>query len=130
RNAAQRINTRVMVREACGVELSVRAAHSRALQARRGEVWTPFSMLPFVLTFFLGWQTCLKTAFLELTEVGGGVAAETSSLATASPALAQVGTQPPPILLIPRPQFQPFIRAQSCCQARHHTHRPLHHQTR
>src|SRR5512147_862871 len=78
----------------------------------------------------LGWQTWVETAFLELAEEFGGVTTEASLLATRFPALVQLGPQPPPILHILRPQFQPFLRSQSRGQARHHAHGTLDHQTR
>src|SRR3954447_7065684 len=80
--------------------------------------------------FFLHWQTWGETAFFELTEIPGGVTSEASLLAAAFPALVQVGTQPLPIIYIPCPQFEPFLWTQPRGQARHHAHRPLHHQTR
>ena len=70
--------------------------------------------------FFLGWQTWAETAFFKLAEVTRGVAAEAALLATALPTFIQLGTQPPPILHISCPQYKPFLRAQSRCQARHH----------
>src|SRR3954454_2313161 len=78
----------------------------------------------------LHWQTWGETAFFELTEIPGGVTSEASLLAAAFPALVQVGTQPLPIIYIPCPQFEPFLWTQPRGQARHHAHRPLHHQTR
>jgi hypothetical protein len=76
-----------------------------------------------------GWPTWVETSVFALAEVFGGVTTEASLLATRFPALVQLGT-PPPIRHVTCPPLQPFLRSQSRGQARHHSHRSLHHQTR